>query len=139
AADVSTEWVMRASLVIYCLAGLGVALGTLQIVFHLRALRAPALNAAPFDREKAATTARRTIENFLWLIGLATSVYLIGFHIVMAVFPMLYIRTYGGSWRIALYLGVLAEIFVIVIFDLLLEIFWPAPALFELLGLAYFS
>jgi putative tricarboxylic transport membrane protein len=139
AADVSTEWVMRASLVIYCLAGLGVVLGILQIFFHLRALRTPELNTAPFDREKAFTMARRAGENFLWLIGLAASVYVIGFHIAMAVFPLLYIRTYGGSWKIALYLSVLAEVFVVVIFDLLLEIFWTQPALFELLGIAYFS
>jgi TctA family transporter len=139
AADVSTEWVMRASLIIYCLAAVGVALGILQIFFHLRALRVPELNTAPFDREKAFTTVRRTVENFLWLIGLAASVYLIGFHIVMAAFPLFYIRTYGGSWRIALILAVLAETFVIVIFDLLLEAFWPTPALFELLGLSYFS
>jgi uncharacterized membrane protein len=83
--------------------------------------------------------ARRAVENFLWLIGLAASVYVIGFHIAMAVFPLLYIRTYGGSWKIALYLSVLAEVFVVVIFDLLLEIFWTQPALFELLGIAYFS
>jgi TctA family transporter len=139
AADVSTEWVMRASLMIYCLAGLGVVLGILQIFFHLRALRTPELNTAPFDRDKAFTMARRAVENFLWLIGLAASVYVIGFHIAMAVFPLLYIRTYGGSWKIALYLSVLAEVFVVVIFDLLLEIFWTQPALFELLGIAYFS
>jgi len=82
---------------------------------------------------------RRSLENFAWLIGLAASVFLIGFHIAMAVFALLYIRIYGGTWRIALLLAVIAEAFVVVIFDFLLEIFWSAPALFELLGIPYFS
>jgi hypothetical protein len=139
AAVVSTEWVTRASLIIYCLAGVGIVLGLLQISFHLRVLGGPVSDIPAFDGVKAAVTMRRSLENFAWLIGLAASVFLIGFHIAMVIFAVLYIRTYGGSWRISLCLGVVAEFFVVVIFDFLLEIFWSAPALFELMGIPYFS
>jgi TctA family transporter len=139
AATISTEWVTRASLIIYCIAGVGILLGALQISFHLRVLGGPSSDIPAFDGVKAATTMRRSLENFAWLIGLAASVFLIGFHIAMAVFALLYIRIYGGTWRIALLLAVIAEAFVVVIFDFLLEIFWSAPALFELLGIPYFS
>ncbi len=131
AADVSTEWVMRASLVIYCLAALGVSLGLAQIVMNLRTLRESASDAAPIDREKAAGTARRTVESFAWLVGLAAGVWLIGFHLTVGAFAILFIRVYGGSWRVALVIAGLAEGFVYIIFDWLLEVFWPVPYVFE--------
>jgi hypothetical protein len=130
AADIGTEWVLRASLVIYCLAALGVALGVVQIVLNLRDIRAAASDA-PIDREKASSTARRTVESFAWLIGLAAGVWLVGFHLTVGAFAILFIRVYGGSWRVALIIAGLAEGFVFVVFDWLLEVFWPVPFLFE--------
>jgi hypothetical protein len=138
AADHASDWVLRGSLVVLCLAGVGVPLALLQIGFNVRAIRRGDTAPAPAASE-AAMTIRRTIEISLWLGGLAAGIYLIGFHITAALFPALYIRTYGGGWKAALILSLMAEAFVIVIFDMLLEVFWPTPALFELLGLAYFA
>ncbi len=135
AADIGTEWVLRASLVIYCLAGLGVVLGIAQIGFHLRVLRASAGKEPPIDLEKATMAAWRTAQSFLWLIGLAAGVWLFGFHATVAAFSVLFIRVYGGPWRSALIIAGLAMGFVIAVFDWLLEVFWPTPLLFELLGL----
>jgi TctA family transporter len=138
AADHASDWVLRGSLVVLCLAGVGVPLALLQIGFNVRAIRRGDTAPAPAASESAVTV-RRTIEISLWLGGLAAGVYLIGFHITAALFPALYIRTYGGGWKAALILSLMAEAFVIVIFDMLLEVFWPTPTLFELLGLAYFA
>ncbi|MQA66238.1 MAG: hypothetical protein GEU76_10115 [Alphaproteobacteria bacterium] len=138
AADHASDWVLRGSLVVLCLAGVGVPLALLQIGFNVRAIRRGDTAPAPAASESAVTI-RRTIEISLWLGGLAAGVYLIGFHITAALFPALYIRTYGGGWKAALILSLMAEAFVIVIFDMLLEVFWPTPGVFELLGLTYFA
>ena len=73
------------------------------------------------------------------ILASSLGVWLIGFHIAMALFPLLYVRTYGGTWRSGLILSTLALAFVIVIFDQLLEVFWPTPFLFDLFGLDYFA
>ncbi|MEE8516979.1 MAG: tripartite tricarboxylate transporter permease [Alphaproteobacteria bacterium] len=135
AADISTEWVMRASLVIYFMAALGITLGIIQIILHLRVIRSSWPEEAPVDREALSGTAWRTVESFLWLFALAAGVWLIGFHLTVGVFLVTFIRLYGGGWRITLLITGLAEIFVITVFDLLLMVFWPTPVLFELFGL----
>jgi hypothetical protein len=71
------------------------------------------------------------VESFAWLIGLAAGVWLVGFHLTVGAFAILFIRVYGGSWRVALIIAGLAEGFVFVVFDWLLEVFWPVPFLFE--------
>ena len=131
AADISTDWVLRASLVIYCLAALGVALGAVQIIMNLRLLRVSASDDSPIDIEKASSIARRTVESFAWLIGLAAGVWLIGFHLTVGAFAILFVRVYGGPWRVSLIIAGLAEGFVFAVFDWLLEVFWPVPVLFE--------
>ncbi|MGE0651819.1 MAG: tripartite tricarboxylate transporter permease [Alphaproteobacteria bacterium] len=138
AAEHASDWVLRGSLVVLCLAGVGVPLALLQVGLNIRAIRRGDTAPAPAPSDTVVTI-RRTVEIMLWLGGLAAGVYLIGFHITAGLFPALYIRTYGGGWKAALILSLIAEAFVIVIFDMLLEVFWPAPALFELLGLAYFA
>jgi TctA family transporter len=134
----ASEWVLRASMVIYFVAGTGVVLGIAQIILHLRALRSLE-TAPPGDSAKARLEAARTIQIWLWLLGLAASVNIIGFHITLALFPLLYIKLHGGSWRAALILAALSELFVIGVFDQLLLVFWPQPWLFEILGIPYFA
>ena len=134
----ASDWVLRGSLVVLCLAGVGIPLILLQIYLHIRAIRSGNVAPSP-EAGETATVLRRTLEIGLWLAALAIGVFLIGFHITVALFPALYVRVYGGGWKAALILAVLAEIFVILIFDTLLEVFWPTPELFELFGLPYFA
>jgi hypothetical protein len=130
--EVSSEWALRGSLVIYFLAGIGIPLGLIQIYFHLRAIRSPDTGAAPpILRDGLATIIRRTVESFAWLVGLAAGVWLIGFHITVGIFAIAFIRVYRGSWRWALIIFALAEGFVMAVFDWLLKVFWPVPVLFE--------
>lgn len=134
----ASDWVLRGSLVVLCLAGVGIPLILLQIYLHIRAIRSGNVAPSP-EAGETATVLRRTLEIGLWLAALAVGVFLIGFHITVALFPALYVRVYNGGWKAALILAVLAEIFVILIFDTLLEVFWPTPELFELFGLPYFA
>ncbi len=133
----ATEWVMRASLIVYFITGAGAVLGLSQIVLNLRALRSPE-TAPPSDPAKRKIEIRRTTEIMCWLVGLTAGVYLIGFHFTLALFPFLYVRIYGGGWRPALLLTVISEVFVIGVFDQLLAVLWSQPLLFELLGIDYF-
>jgi TctA family transporter len=137
AASHAMAWVVRAALVVYFIAGVGILIGIIQVVLNLRALRSPE-TAPPSDPTRTVLEIRRTIEIAAWLIALAGGVYLIGFHITMAAFPFIYVRVYGGGFRPALLLSFIAEIFVIGVFDLLLAVLWPTPFLFELIGIGYF-
>jgi TctA family transporter len=132
AAYVSDDWALRASLVIFFLAGLGIPLGLGQIVIHGRAIAGWSLDQAPpLDWAKAAINTHRAAIALLWLSALSAGVYLIGFHITVAVYGIAFIRIYGGSWREALIIAGLGELFVITVFDWLLRVFWPVPFLFE--------
>ncbi|MDH3239427.1 MAG: tripartite tricarboxylate transporter permease [Alphaproteobacteria bacterium] len=130
-------WVPRAAMVVYFVAGTGLLIGVSQVALNLLALRTR--NTAPSaEPAEVRLELRRTLEVAGWLLALAAGVYLVGFHITMGLFPFLYIRIYGGSWRAALFLTCIAEAFVVGVFDLLLAVLWPRPYLFELLGIEYF-
>ena len=132
AAMVSDDWALRASLMIFCLAGVGIPLSLGQIVLHLRAIAGWSPDQAPpLDWAKAAEATRRTAIALLWLTVLSAGVYLVGFHLTVAVYAIVFIRVYGGSWREALIIAGLGELFVITVFDWLLMVFWPVPFLFE--------
>jgi TctA family transporter len=138
AAFVSDDWALRASLVVFCLAGLAIPLGLAQIVIHLRAIVSGAIDRAPpLDWSKASVNATRAVIAVVWLMGLCAGVYVVGFHMTVAAFGILFIRTYGGGWREALIIAALGEAFVITVFGFLLKVFWPTPLLFELLGLGW--
>ena len=130
-------WVPRAAMVVYFVAGTGLLIGVSQVALNLLALRTR--NTAPSaEPAEVRLELRRTLEVAGWLLALAAGVYLVGFHITIGLFPFLYIRIYGGSWRAALFLTCIAEAFVVGVFDLLLAVLWPRPYLFELLGIEYF-
>jgi len=132
AATVSDDWALRASLMIFCLAGIGIPLSLGQIVIHGRAIASRSRDLAPpLDWAKAAVETNRTVIALLWLAALCAGVYLIGFHLTAAAYAIIFVRVYGGSWREALIIAGLGELFVITVFDWLLKVFWPVPFLFE--------
>ena len=131
AANIGSEWVLRAALVTYFLAGIGIPLGLIQIVIHLRALwGAGGAQLAP-PAGNGVEILRRTLVAFLWIFGLAAGVWLIGFHITVGLFAIAFVRLYGGTWRETAVILAAAELFVIAVFDQLLKVFWPVPVLFE--------
>ena len=139
AAYVSTDWVLRGAIVIYFLAGVGVPLGILQMVLHWRWFTA---FGPEVENSGVAKTSLegivRSLQAFAWLFGLAAGVWFVGFHIAAGVFVVLFIKHYDGKWIEALVIFVLSEIFIVAVFDLLLNVFWPTPALFELMGIDWF-
>jgi len=129
---VSDDWALRGSLVIFCLAGVGIPLSLGQIFIHSRALGGWSPGQAPaLDWAVAAVTTSRAVIAVIWLAALCAGVYLIGFHITVAIFAIAFVRIYGGSYREALIIAGLGEFFVIAVFDWLLKVFWPVPFLFE--------
>ena len=139
AAYISTDWVLRGALVIYFLAGIGVPLGVLQVFLHWRWISSSGskTNLTGVTRGSREGVVR-SLQAFAWLFALAAGVWAIGFHIAAGAFVVLFIRHYGGRWVEALVIFVLSEVFIIAVFDLLLNVFWPTPALFEIFGLGWF-
>jgi len=138
AAYMAYQWdALRSALIVYCLAGVGIPLVLIQVTLNIRRV----FKAVGLDGEKkelqAGETIRRTLVAFAWLLGLSGGVFLIGFHAAVAIFIIVFIRAYGGGWRAQLVLTGLAEAFVVLVFDVLLKVFWPVPALFRLLGVEF--
>ena len=139
AAYISTDWVLRGALVIYFLAGVGVPLGVLQVFLHWRWISSSDTKTdVPGVTKGSKEGVVRSLQAFSWLFALAAGVWAIGFHIAAGAFVILFIRHYGGRWIEALIIFALSEIFVIAVFDILLNVFWPTPALFEIFGLGWF-
>ncbi len=114
-------------------------LGILQILFHWRWITSfHAEKDEPAITESSKEGVVRSLQAFAWLFALAAGVWLVGFHIAAGTFVVLFIRHYKGKWIEALVIFALSEIFVVVVFDILLNVFWPTPALFEILGLTWF-
>jgi hypothetical protein len=77
---------------------------------------------------------KRTAEILLWILSIIGGIWLVGFHITLPLFAFLYSKTYGARWSMAVFLGLIAEGFLVVIFDQLLSVVWPTPLLFNLLS-----
>ena len=60
-------------------------------------------------------------------------IILIGFHITFFLIPLIYVRFYGGSWRLALTLSVISESILIALFDTIIRIVWQKPLLLPFL------
>lgn len=135
ASMIALQWEsLRASLVIYSVTGLAVALLGAQLVLNLRAMRklGPGLPSEAEAEDRRAAGAR-TLEVFGWILGLVAAVGTIGFHVTLPAFVLLYVKAYRGSWLAGLVMAAASEAFLIVIFDLLLRVAWPTPYFVRLL------
>ena len=117
---------MKASLDVYVIAAAAVALGAIQIGWDARRLLRPAVDAdtAPGAQPDQG---RRYAEIALWIIGLGAAIVLVGFRLSIFVFPIAYARAKGAGWLLAIFLGVLSEFFLLMIFGVLIHIIWPIP------------
>jgi TctA family transporter len=129
----ATDWPLLASLGVYAIGGVGILLAIPQLVLDVRKFLADRYGGAP-SAEFAVRGHRERIAA-LWILGLVTGAWFFGFHATFALFPLLYVRAHGGSWRMAILLGTLALITLIVVFDSLVHVLWPEPAIATLLGL----
>ena len=118
---------------IYSLAGVAIPLGLVQVGLDLHGLRSEShglLTAGSVTPE----VTRRTREIFLWILALIGGVFLVGFHLTLPLFALLYAKIYGARWRAAIFLALLAEGFLVLLFDQLLHVVWPDPLLLSFLS-----
>ena len=135
AAMMALDWPMKAALGVYFVSGFVVFLGLTQIALDCRTLKKE--RASSEVLEPVRWIGEREKEIAYWIAGLGASVLILGFHITFFVFPLLYSRRYGSSWRTALFLGVLAECLLIGLFDTLIHIVWPETYLNILTGIEF--
>ena len=129
----ATDWPLLASLGVYVIAGVGILLAVPQLITDIRKFI-----AERSDRTLSpefVTRGQRERIAVAWILGLAAGAWLFGFHAAFIAFPLLYVRAHGGSWRMALLLSALAIAALIIIFDSLVHVLWPEPAILEWLGI----
>jgi TctA family transporter len=132
----ATHWPMFASLSVYCICAVGIWLALIQILRDALALRSRAIAAAtgndtavPWTREEV----RREWVAAAWIFGLVGCIALVGFHITFLLFPMLYTKIYGGSWKRGAIIGICGVILVYFVFDYMQGVIWPDPILLPFL------
>jgi TctA family transporter len=136
---IALDWPIRSSMIVYWIAGVGLPLCVWQIWKDLNSLTKEKINFLTLIQEPSRTeAARRTFSIFWWIAALVAGVLLFGFHITLPTFVIVYVRSYGGSWRAAVILALFALVFLVGAFDMLIAVIWPSPLLFELFGFEYF-
>jgi len=134
ACAIALQWPLRSSLIVLSVSGIGLPLILLQTLTHFRTLRSSPEGA---DIEitgglAANTIKQRTREVFLWLFGLGAGVYLFGFYLAVPLFILSYVRRYGGGWPMAVLLSAFGAGIIYLIFDVMLNVFWPSSPIFDL-------
>ena len=127
------DWPLLASLGVYVIAGVGILLAVPQFITDIRKFITEGRHATPSP--EFTTRDRRERIAVAWIFGLVGGAWLFGFHAAFAAFPLLYVRAHGGSWRMALLLSALALTALIAIFDSLVHVLWPEPAILVWLGI----
>jgi hypothetical protein len=121
------KWPLRAAMDVYFVAGVGISLGLLQLLLdYIRYRRNPEVMQKPVESSNLHV---RYLEAAAWIAGTLAGIVLIGFHITFFVVPLAYARTHGGSWRVALTLGILSELVLVGLFDSLIRVVWQQPLL----------
>jgi hypothetical protein len=127
----ATAWPAKAAVPVYAFAAFGGALALLQLGVSGVALRrtaGPPRVSSDEDRLRR----KYLIEIVLWIGGLGFGIVVFGFTVTLLLFPLLYARTYGGGWALALGMGISAVAILIGIFDSLIHIIWPEPLVQQL-------
>ncbi len=129
---VAMEWPTRAAFTVFVIATVGIFLALSQLGWDVAALIAARRGTSSPVEESG--TMRRQIEAGAWIAALLASIVLLGFHASFFLFPVIYVRVHGGGWRLALFLGALADAGLVGIFDFMVRVVWPQPVL---LGFLY--
>ena len=127
ATSIAVQWPLRAALIVYSLAGIGIPLGLVQMGLDVRGLKRD--SRSPSTAYPASEGKRRTLEIYLWFLGLMGGIFLLGFHLTLPVFSAVYARVYGAGWMTALFIALLGEGFLVLVFDQFLHVIWPDPIL----------
>ncbi len=140
AAYKATAWPLLASLGVYVISGVAIALGLPQMILDTRAFRRMhQTNVPPPSGQPAIHRTRRELIAVSWILGFLGGIWIFGFHVAVFVFPIMFVKMFGGRWITGLILGCLSLAFLIGVFDTLVHILWPEPLIFPLLGLDWYG
>ena len=127
----ATTWPPRAAYDVYFVCGVGIFLAGLQLTLDfLRYRRNPGKSTAVVE---GSDQTKRYFEAAAWIAGILVGIVLVGFHLSFLVAPIAYARVYGGSWRLAVLLGVMALAILFGLFDTVINVIWPKPLLLPFL------
>jgi hypothetical protein len=142
---------LRASILILFTTGVGSFLVVLELINAVRnSVRAakissgelapetdPASPAEIYDTPKmvdlrdAGEKRRDMIDIWVWYLGLLLAVLLIGFHVAVPMFAIVYGRTHGGSWKGGIIMALIMLSVIMGLFDWMMGVPWPTPLLLE--------
>lgn len=130
----ATHWPMFASLSVYCICAVGIFITLMQILRDVLSLRRIAAGRStektvPWSREEV----RREWVAAGWIFGLVGSIALVGFHISFLLFPMIYTKVYGKTWRRGAIIGICGLTLLYFVFDYMQGVIWPEPLLLPFL------
>ncbi|MCZ6638321.1 MAG: hypothetical protein O7C66_09030 [Alphaproteobacteria bacterium] len=132
AVAIASQWELRASIIILLLGSLGVLMATAQLAIDIfprgRAAAAPARPTMelPIIEDKDPKAALRgTFEIWGWLLGLLAFIRIVGLDLALPIFVLVYVRFYGGSWRLSAFLSVMIAAFIFGIYDQIMHVYWP--------------
>ena len=133
AVAVASQWEeLRASIIILVLGSLGALMATAQLVIDVfPRKRAATVSARPtmelptYGDEDPKAALWGAFEIWGWLLGLLVVIRIMGLDLALPVFVLVYIRFYGGSWRLCAFLAAMIAAFIFGIYDQIMHVYWP--------------
>ena len=131
AIQIAREWSVRASIIIFVLGAIGLALAVAQLVTDLRDISSKKTADALTMEAPALATDHRWAnwEIWGWILGFYAAIQVVGFLAAVPLFVLSYTKVNGGGWLLAVLMALLSWGFVFVLFDILLHVPWPEPLL----------
>ena len=126
------DWPIRASIGVLALGGIGVVLALWQFILDIKRSDANQ-ERSQFEMPTMAVESKwGNVEIWSWIIGFYLLIVLVGFPIAVPLFVLSYSKFYGASWLLGISLSAIAWGFVYGVFEKILHVPWPEPALFAL-------
>jgi len=124
---------LRASIIVFLLGGIGVALAVVQVVRDLQSNRGASTSeprGISFDAPAVQSTSRwGNFEIWGWLVAFYAAIRLIGFLAAVPLFVFTYAKVYGARWFLAITLAAAAWAFIYGTFEHILHVPWPESVL----------
>jgi hypothetical protein len=138
AVAVASQWILRASIIIIVLGGIGAVLATAQLLVdvlgraEVKPKAAPAYELPSYDDGNAREIFWGVAEIWGWMLALVLSIPLIGLPVALPLFVLAYFRFYGKSWLTGLVLAGLIAVFIIGVYQQIMHVYWPDSVLGDL-------
>jgi hypothetical protein len=141
AVAIASQWVLRASIIILVLGGVGIVLMTAQLLLDIfgrevvsAAPEVPKFELPIIQDTDPKSTLRGTLEIWGWMVGLVLAVPIVGLAVGLPLFVLTYTKFYGASWRLSLILSGFIAAFIFGVYVQIMHVYWPDSLLGDLLG-----